>query len=433
MTIYYGWYIVAISVVSLTLLLGSTFHSFGVFVLPVSEDLGLTRAETNTALILFSLGNAICAPVVGWMLDRLSIRRIMLACALLMGASFVALGRSHSSWASAIVLGAPLAFAVQGAGVLTATTLVARWFSVHRGRAMAIAIVGMSLGGILLPPLIAISIEHVGWRQTLVIVGCAVALTLLALVPIARDKPGPEDVESRTADVAADTSSLAHEAAANAQPLKATSLLRMWPFWTLSVSTALTLGVVQSLIVTLVPLAQGGGVGATQAASLISVLSTAGLLGNLLLAWIADRVDRMSLLGSLFIAVALVNGLFLFGHGYPLLVTCAALLGFSAGIISPAFYALIADRFGAASFGTANGLMTPILALIAALCVRYAGEVFDRTGGYSFLFVSIIASQAVAALLMFGTRMMTTPPAGARAWSRSSAPRIAQKFFGRPR
>jgi len=239
MTIYYGWYIVAISVVSLTLLLGSTFHSFGVFVLPVSEDLGLTRAETNTALILFSLGNAICAPVVGWMLDRLSIRRIMLACALLMGASFVALGRSHSSWASAIVLGAPLAFAVQGAGVLTATTLVARWFSVHRGRAMAIAIVGMSLGGILLPPLIAISIEHVGWRQTLVIVGCAVALTLLALVPIARDKPGPEDVESRTADVAAHTSSLAHEAAANAQPLKATSLLRMWPFWTLSVSTAL--------------------------------------------------------------------------------------------------------------------------------------------------------------------------------------------------
>ena len=86
--------------------------------------------------------------------------RIMLGCALLMGASLVALGRSHSAWLSAIVIAGPLAFATQGAGILTANALVVRWFSVHRGRAMAIALTGMSLGGILLPPLIAALIEH---------------------------------------------------------------------------------------------------------------------------------------------------------------------------------------------------------------------------------------------------------------------------------
>jgi sugar phosphate permease len=421
MRIYHGWYIVAISVVILTLLLGSTYHSFGVFVLPVSEDFGLSRAEMNTALILFSLGNAICAPIVGQMLDRLSIRLIMLGCALLMGASLVALGLSHSVWLSAIVLGAPLAFATQGAGVLTATTLVARWFSVHRGRAMAIALMGMSLGGILLTPLIAVVIEQIGWRQTLVIVGCAMTLTLVALVPIARDKPGPHDVESKTTR-AANTESPAPEAATNPQPMKATSLLRMWQFWTIGVSSALTLGVAQSLMITLVPLAQGSGIGMTQAASLISVLSTAGLIGNLLLAWIADRVDRMLLLGSLFIMVALVNGLLFFSHSYPLFVTGAALLGLTSGIVGPAFYALIADRFGAASFGTTNGLMTPILSIVGALCVLHAGEVFDRTGGYSFLFLSFIASQAFAALLMFGTRLLTPSPAGAPALRGSSAP-----------
>ena len=198
MRIYYGWTIVAISVVIFSLLLGSTYHAFGVFVLPVSRDLGLSRAETNTALILFSIGNAIWAPIVGPMLDRLSIRRIMLGCALLMGASLVALGRSQSVWLSAIVIAGPLAFATQGAGILTANALVVRWFSVHRGRAMAIALTGMSLGGILLPPLIAAVIEQLGWRQTLVSVGCAVALVLVALVPIVRARPGPDDVESRT-------------------------------------------------------------------------------------------------------------------------------------------------------------------------------------------------------------------------------------------
>jgi predicted MFS family arabinose efflux permease len=413
MRIYYGWYIVAISVVSLTLLLGSTFHAFGVFVLPVSQDFGLTRAQTNTALILFSLGSAICAPIVGQMLDRLSIRSIMLGCALLMGASLVALSRSHSVWLCAIVLGVPLAFATQGAGVLTATTLVARWFSVHRGRAMAIALTGMSLGGILLTPLIAVLVEHLGWRPTLAIVGCAVALTLVALVPVAREKPGPDDVESQTAR-ADDAESAGDQAASSAQPLSAISLLRMWQFWTIGLSAALTLGGTQAVMITFVPLAQGSGIGMTQAASLISVLSAAGLVGNLLLAWIADRVDRIQLLGSLFIVVALVNGLLYFSHSFPLFVTCAALLGFTGGLVSPAFYALIADRFGPASFGTTNGLMTPVLTLVGALCVRYAGEVFDRTGGYSFLFLSFIASQAFAALLMFGTGMLAAPPAGAQ-------------------
>src|SRR4030095_395904 len=144
MRIYYGWFIVAMSVVIFTLLLGTTYHAFGVFVVPVSRDLGLSRAEINTALILFSIGNAIWAPIVGQMLARLAIRPIMLGCALLMGASLVALGLSDSASWSAIVLGAPLAFAMQGAGVLTANTLVVRWFSVHRGRAMAIALTGMS-------------------------------------------------------------------------------------------------------------------------------------------------------------------------------------------------------------------------------------------------------------------------------------------------
>jgi MFS family permease len=419
MRIYYGWYIVAISVVIFTLLLGSTYHAFGVFVLPVSQDFGLTRAETNTALILFSLGNAIWAPIVGWMLDRLSIRNMMLGCALLMGASLVTLGRSSSVWLCAVVLCAPLAFATQGAGVLTANALVVRWFRVHRGRAMAIALTGMSLGGILLPPLIAGLIEHFGWRRTLVGLGYAVALTLVAMVPIARPQPRPDEAEKET-NRAGGPESRGAEATADAQPLSAMSLLRMWPFWTIGVSSALTLGVAQAVMITLVPLAQDAGIGSTQAASLISVLATAGLAGNLLLAGIADRVDRMMLLGILFIAVAVVNGLLFVSHDYALLATSAALLGLTAGIVSPAFHTLIADHFGPASFGTAYGLMTPVLAVTSALCARYAGEVFDRTGGYGALFLTFIASQAFAALLMFGTRMLATQ--NQTPWLRAAPP-----------
>jgi sugar phosphate permease len=406
--------------VTLALLMGSTYHSFGVFVLPVSRDLELSRAQTNTALILFSIGNAIWAPIVGPLLDRLPVRRIMLVCSVLMGASLVALGRSGSMWLSAIVIAGPLALATQGAGTLTATTLVARWFSVHRGRAMAIALVGMSLGGMLITPLLAAVVERIGWRETLVVLGGVVGLVLVAMVPIARDRPGPGDVEVGTAPAAGRAPR--DDAAADAQPLAATSLLRMASFWTLGVSAALTLGVVQAVMVTLVPLAQGAGVSATQAAGLVSVLSTAGLVGNLCSAWVADRVDRIRLLAGLAIAVALVNGLFYLGDGYAMLATGAALMGLIGGLVSPAFFALIADRFGAASFGTAHGLMTPILTVVAALCVRYAGEVFDRTGGYDLLFVSFAASQGLAALLLFCTRNLAAQPTALLSRSPTPAP-----------
>ena len=59
---------------------------------PASEDLGLSRANANTGLILINLGMAALSPIVGRMLDVYPIRRIMFAGALLFGASFVILG-----------------------------------------------------------------------------------------------------------------------------------------------------------------------------------------------------------------------------------------------------------------------------------------------------------------------------------------------------
>src|SRR5262249_60282965 len=96
-----------------------------------------------------------------------------------------------------------------------------------------------------------------------------------ALVPIARERPGPDDVESAAAP-GADAGR--PDGATSAQPLGAMSLLRMWPFWTIGVSAGLTLGAGQALMITLVPLAQTGGCGAGAAGRLISVWSPPGLL-----------------------------------------------------------------------------------------------------------------------------------------------------------
>src|SRR5688572_2817195 len=149
------------------LLVGSTFTAFGLFVVPVSAEFGLSRAEMNTALILLNIGNAAVAPFIGRMLDRFPVRWIMSSCALLFGACLVTLGLSKSITLSAFVFALPLAVALQGTGTLTVTVLLARWFQVQRGRAMALAALGMSFGSIVVTPAVGFLIQAEGWRPTL--------------------------------------------------------------------------------------------------------------------------------------------------------------------------------------------------------------------------------------------------------------------------
>ena len=407
--IYYGWYVVAIATVVYMLMVGSTFSAFGIYVLPVSAEFKLSRADMNTALILMNLGNAGLAPFIGRLLDRVPVKRVMIACALLMGLSFVVLSFSRSLWLSAVVLALALPAAYLGAGTLTMTVLLARWFTVQRGRAIALAAIGMSLGNITVTPLVGYLIEVEGWRTALLTSGGLVTLVLLAVSLMLRERPGPGDVEpGRAATV--------EHSAAPAAPAKVGAILKSAQFWSLGLGAAMALAVGQTLAITLTPLAIGGGLTTVQGASLISVMGGGAIAGGLLLAVIADKVDRINLLAGLFLVVALINAALLADHSYMLLAGCAGLLGLTLGAATPAFYALLADRFGTASFGTVRGLTMPVIAGLGMIAIRLAGEIFDRTGSYDLLFSTFIAAQVAAAGLIFLTRFTSAAaPVGAAA------------------
>src|SRR5882757_4147300 len=104
MRIYYGWIIAAAGMCTYTLLIGATFNAYGLFVVPVSQDLRLSRADANTGLILMNLGGAVTAPFLGRVLDRIPARLVMMISAVFFGSSFVVLAKTDSLWLSAIVL-----------------------------------------------------------------------------------------------------------------------------------------------------------------------------------------------------------------------------------------------------------------------------------------------------------------------------------------
>jgi predicted MFS family arabinose efflux permease len=269
---------------------------------------------------------------------------------------------------------------------------------------MALAALGMSLGGIVVTPLVGMLIQAEGWRAALVTSGCAVTAIMLVAALVVRDRPGPNDVEGGQA-----AGGGAARPAAIGAPAKMGELVGTGQFWTIAIGAALALAVSQAVSVSLAPLALGAGLTVVKATTLISAAGGGAIGGKLVLAAVADRVDRVALLTGLFLLMAGVAAVLVVSKSYFALLGSAVSLGVATGAMTPIFYALLADRFGAASFGTVRGLMAPLIAIVSAIAVRFAGEVYDRTGGYDMMFYTFIAAQLVAAAFMFSTRFFGRP------------------------
>jgi MFS family permease len=397
---YFGWYILVISGLIYTILIGITLSSFGFFVIPVSTDMNLSRADMNTGYILLTIGSAIQAPFIGRAVDRFPTKRILLGSVILLGLTLALLGLSHSLVLSGFVMASLLPGAFLGI-TLPVSIFLTRWFVVHRAKALMLAMLGMSFGAVAVAPIVAWLIERAGWRASLLIVAGAASTILMVLASLIRERPGIDDVEpGRTASPTA-------QAVADGPappPVGLVGLLRRSQFWIIAVSCSVPMAIGQTIVLTMVPLALQRGLTTVQAAGLVSINGAAAVGGSLLISMIADRIDRVVLLACFFVLGAFTSVMLLVNGGYASLLGAAVTLGVSGGSLAPLFYALLADRFGLASFGTVSGLVTPINAVISAVFVRLAGEIFDHTGEYGTLFQILIAAQLGATLLVWTCR-----------------------------
>src|SRR4029453_17037342 len=89
--IFYGWRMVGL--VSAIRVVGGGLHQYGftVFFLPISQDLGLSRAATSLAFSLSRAQGAIEAPLSGHLIDRYGPRPIIVTAVFLAGVGYILL------------------------------------------------------------------------------------------------------------------------------------------------------------------------------------------------------------------------------------------------------------------------------------------------------------------------------------------------------
>jgi MFS family permease len=287
----------------------------------------------------------------------------------------VAVGVGLVVTARASSLGIALAAYGLGVGIGVAcayvpmVALVGAWFERRRTLALGVAVAGIGLGTLTIPPATAALIEEAGWRTSyLVLAGVgAGALTLCALAAV----PAPVGARSMTASLG--------------------EALRDREYRRLYVATAL-LGV--PLFVPFVYLpsyAEQRGVDPVLAAGLIGAIGTASVAGRVALGAIAGPFGLRRVFRGCFLAMGLSFALWLVaGSSYAILLLFAIVLGVGYGGYVALAPAVVAERFGVERLGALLGILYTSAGVGTAVGAPAAGAVIDA-GGYTPAIVAMLA------------------------------------------
>lgn len=396
---FYGWRIVSGVFIAQLFIIGFMTYSFGLFMVPLQDEFGASRAQVNLGMTAVTVAGLILSPVIGSLVDRMSIRVLMTAGAVIFAAGLYGMSLSQSIWHFVVIFGISVSFGSLLLGPLTGSTTVSRWFSKKRGQALGIAAVGTSVGGLLLPVVIGDWIAEAGWRNALLYLSYVVILFVLPLmILVIRSHPSelgmyPDGAEANDSN----------ESAVPAIDLKA--ILRHPAYWTIGLSIGLIFSVYSALMANLVPYAEDTGITLEAASLLMGVIAGFGLAGKIIFGMAADKI---SLRLGLWIAIALILvglGILLLEPSYALTVVACAVIGLASGGMLPVWGAMLAVVFGVASYGKVMGLMNPLITLLVMPSFVITGYIHDLTGSYSNAFWLYCGLLVVSALILFRLKM----------------------------
>jgi MFS family permease len=189
-----GWYVVAACFMFMVVSAGIGWNAFPVFIKPLEVEFGWTRTQLNGAVGVWALVTGLVSPLLGHWLDRIGERRIMTAGVIVAGLSALAMGWVHSLTQLYVII-IFSAIGTASTTYLPVASIISRWFVKRRGLAMSIAMMGMGVGGFIVPNVASVLIDQVGWRWTYHIFGITI---LVLLTPVGllwlRDAPStPEN------------------------------------------------------------------------------------------------------------------------------------------------------------------------------------------------------------------------------------------------
>jgi predicted MFS family arabinose efflux permease len=362
-------------------------YTFSLFLNPLHAAFGWQRESIGGAFGLAAITCALVSPAIGLLLDRFAPRRIILPCIVVFALALASLSRLGPHILRFYLTFFILGLMANGTAQFAYTRTMLTWFRKHRGFALALILTGSGVGSILYPPLTQWIIDHGGWRNAYLFLGCVAILGFPLTALLVRNRPASAALQEETPPSGATVS----------------AALRHPAFWILAAITILSAFSENGLVTNLAAILTEHGVTAQMAAFALSARGGAGIVARLGVGLLVDRfspqriqtvVLSLAAIGTLILAFASTPATALLG---------AALLGVGVGSEADVAPYLLARYFGRKHFSVLYGLTWTAYAIGGGTGPVVFGHLYDLAGSYQprlIVGLAIVAFASAAASLL---------------------------------
>jgi MFS family permease len=405
--LFYGWIIVGITVVSMTLIYGIR-HSFSVFFPPILNEFGWARGSTALMMSLNILIYGFFAPVAGSLGDRWKPRRIVPIGIAIIGLATASCALANKLWHFYLFFGVlvPIGSAFTGWPLLGPA--LANWFAKSRGLAMGVGQMGGGFSFVY-GVFAEFTISQLGWRYAYVVLaGTLVALLLPLYLLFFHYRPEDRGIRPYGAaelpPVEAPQSTTAVVINRLSRDWTLRQAMGTYQLWFLVLSQSLFWGVGGYLVLAhQVKFTGDAGYSSMFSASIFGLLGIF-FAGGQASAFISDRIGREKTitLAAILSIGSLVVLLSVKDTSQPVLLYVYAIcFGYGGGLFSPTIFAGTADIFHGRHYGGIAALLLTGMGVGAAIGPWLGGYIYDISGSYSGAFLVCIVCFSLACIAVW--------------------------------
>jgi len=375
--IFFGWFIVAASVVLTGYNSAMFVYGLTAFITPMTVTSGWSYTQVSLATSIRGLEIGALDPLAGIIVDRWPARRLMLLGTIVFVGGVIIISQAGNLavfYAGFLIAGLGSSFCHN----IVPMTTIARWFKKNVGKATGILSMGMAVGGLCVPLMVK-AIDTWGWQDVMLYMAAGGLVLGIPISLLFRNRPEEygmlpdgqkteELIDLSTPDPGVTT----REA------------VRMRAFWIISVVGMLQMTVAHAVTVHMVPYLSSLGMDRSYSAIGITIFSVVSLVMRVTYGVLADMFPKKYVyaLSNTVMCISLVIFGTLDGSSFAMLALFTVIYGMGISGAMPLRVPVTREYFGVRSFGTIYGLLSVSTVIGGIIGAPAAASVYDATGSY---------------------------------------------------